>query len=106
MASVTNKVIWITGASSGIGEALVRVLAEQDVKLILSSRKTEVLEKVQASLSISAAENSRILPLDLSQPATLNDKAKTALEFFGRIDVLIHSGGISQRALALNAYRS
>jgi dehydrogenase/reductase SDR family member 7B len=100
MTRIQNKIIWITGASSGIGEALVKVLAEKDNKLILSSRKTELLEQVQASLPESAKENSRILPLDLSQPDTLNDKAKEALEFFGKIDIIIHSGGISQRAMA------
>jgi len=102
MASINNKVVWVTGASSGIGEALVKVLAEKNNKLILSSRKTEALEKVKASLSASASENARILPLDLSQPDTLNDKAKEAISLFGQLDVLIHSGGISQRAMALD----
>ena len=102
MATLSNKVVWVTGASSGIGEALVRVLAEKNNKLILSSRKTEALEKVKASLSTSANENARILPLDLSQPDTLNDKAREAISLFGKVDVLIHSGGISQRAMALD----
>ena len=102
MATLSNKVVWVTGASSGIGEALVKVLAEKNNKLILSSRKTEALEKVKASLSASANENARILPLDLSQPDTLNDKAREAISLFGKIDVLIHSGGISQRAMALD----
>ena len=102
MATLSNKVIWVTGASSGIGEALVRVLAEKNNKIILSSRKIEALEKVKASLTESAQENTRILPLDLAQPDTLNEKAREALALFGRIDVLIHSGGISQRAMALD----
>ena len=102
MASLSNKVIWITGASSGIGEGLVRVLAEKNNKLILSSRKLEALEKVKASLPEAAMENAKILPLDLSLPDTLDEKAGEALNFFGRVDVLIHSGGISQRAMALD----
>ena len=47
-------------------------------------------------------ENAKILPLDLSQPETLNDKAIEALQLFGTIDILINSGGISQRAMALD----
>jgi short-subunit dehydrogenase len=102
MASINNKVVWVTGASSGIGEALVRVLAEKNNKLILSSRKVEVLDKVKASLPVAARENTKILPLDLSQPDTLNEKATEALKLYGKVDVLIHSGGISQRAMALD----
>jgi dehydrogenase/reductase SDR family member 7B len=102
MASLNNKVIWITGASSGIGEALVRVLALNNNKLILSSRKVEVLEKVKASLPEAAQANTKILALDLSQPETLNAKAEEALAIYGKIDVIFHSGGISQRAMALD----
>ena len=102
MASLSNKVIWVTGASSGIGEGLVRVLAEKNNKLILSSRNQEALEKVKASLPGAARENAKILPLDLSHPDTLDEKAAEALGLFGKIDILIHSGGISQRALALD----
>ena len=102
MASMNDKVIWVTGASSGIGEALAKVLAEKDVKLILSARNEEALGKVKDSLPGGIRENTRILPLDLSQPDTLNEKAGEALGLFGKIDVLIHSGGISQRAMALD----
>jgi len=102
MSKVNNKVIWITGASSGIGEGLVRLLAEMNTKLILSSRKLEALEKVKNSLPEPSQENVRILTLDLSQPDTLDDKAVEAMGYFGKIDILIHSGGISQRAMALD----
>ncbi|RLD21953.1 MAG: short chain dehydrogenase [Bacteroidetes bacterium] len=100
MATVNNKVVWITGASSGIGEAIAKVMAEKGAKLILSSRKEDALLKVQSSLSESAKNESRVLPLDLSQPETLNEKVKEALSFFGKIDIIIHSGGISQRSMA------
>jgi len=98
MASIENKVIWITGASSGIGEGIVKVLAPQNVKLILSSRRIEALELVKASCP--QPDNVRILPVDLAQPETLDAKAKEALALFGRVDIIIHSGGISQRAFA------
>ncbi len=102
MAKVNGKVIWITGASSGIGAALAGELAKKDARLILSSRKEEALAAVQATLPEPAKSNSRILPLDLAQPDTLNEKAREALALFGHIDILIHSGGISQRGMAVD----
>lgn len=95
-----NKVIWITGASSGIGEALAVVFSGWDTKLILSSRRKEELERVKRSLSLKP-DDVYILPLDLEDPSSLEEKAREALKVFGRIDILINNGGISQRALVL-----
>jgi len=95
-----GKVVWITGASSGIGEELARQLSACNSRLILSSRRKEELERVKASLP-TAPENVYILPLDLAHPASLTDKAAEAESAFGRIDILVNNGGVSQRALAL-----
>lgn len=100
MASLENKVVWITGASSGIGEGIVKNLSTQNVKLILSSRRAEALEEVKAACPHQ--DNVRILTLDLAQPETLEAKAQEAIGLFGRVDVVIHSGGISQRAFAMD----
>ncbi len=100
MALIENKIVWITGASSGIGEGIVQVLASKNVKLILSSRRANALEKVKAECPNQ--ENVKILTVDLAQPETLEAKAKEALALFGRVDVVIHSGGISQRSFALD----
>lgn len=100
MASIENKVVWITGASSGIGEGIVKVLAPQNVKLILSSRRKEALEEVKAQCPTQG--NVKILPIDLSQPDTLEEKATEALALFGHVDIVIHSGGISQRSFAMD----
>ncbi len=100
MASLEKKVIWVTGASSGIGEGIVQALASQNVKLILSSRRKEALEKVKSKCTNQT--NVKILPVDLSLPETLEDKTKEALALFGRVDIVIHSGGISQRSLAVD----
>jgi dehydrogenase/reductase SDR family member 7B len=97
-----KKVVWITGASSGIGEALAEALAGLGSRLILSARRVEELERVKASLS-SAPENSLVLPLNLEQPETFPALMTQAMERFGRIDVVIHSGGISQRAMVQDA---
>jgi short-subunit dehydrogenase len=95
-----QKVIWITGASSGIGEALCVMLSNWSTRLIISSRRKEELERVKATLSLKA-ENVYVLPLDLNDPDSLQTKAKEALAAFGRIDILINNGGISQRSLVM-----
>jgi short-subunit dehydrogenase len=100
MNSINNSVIWITGASSGIGEALVYELAKRNAKLILSSRRTEELERVKGNCPAETQANIRILPLDLAQASTLALSTQAAIQFFGNIDILVNNGGISQRALA------
>jgi len=101
MAYFTNKVIWVTGASSGIGEALVLELSRRKgVKLILSSRRKDALERVKGICPPAVQSNIRILPLDLAQPDTLKLSVEAAVQIFGHIDILINNGGISQRSLA------
>lgn len=100
MTKLTNKVIWVTGASSGIGEALVYALAKKNVKLIISSRRKEELEKVKGNCIPQAQANIRVLPFDLAEPSTLQLSAEAAIQLFGHIDILINNGGISQRSLA------
>jgi short-subunit dehydrogenase len=95
-----SKVIWITGASSGIGEELTRQLSKFNTRLILSSRRKEELERVKAGLKTNP-ENVYILPLDLAKPASLPELAAEAESVFGRIDILINNGGITQRAMVM-----
>lgn len=97
---IDQKVIWLTGASSGIGEALAHELSHKGAKLILSSRRKEELERVKGNCSPDTHQNIRILPLDLSQSETLALSAEAAIQVFGHIDILINNGGISQRSLA------
>ncbi len=96
--SFRDQVIWVTGASSGIGEALAYALSEQGAKLILSARREEKLLEVLATCADPAAH--LVVPLDLSEPGTIAPAAERALQHHGRIDILIHNAGISQRALA------
>lgn len=92
----SNKVIWITGASSGIGEALAYAFADKGAKLILSSRREEELERVKKACSNS--DQVKILPLDLLDVALLEKKTEDAIACFGQIDIMVHNGGISQRS--------
>ncbi len=100
MGKLSNQVIWITGASSGIGEALVYELARKGARLIISARRKEELERVKGNCQEQAQPFVRILPLDLSEPSTLQLHTEAAIQLFGHIDILINNGGISQRSLA------
>lgn len=95
MNSINNKIIWITGASSGIGEALAYELANKNCKLILSSRNVEALEKVKSKCKTEVL----VLPLDLADFDNAKTNAQKAIAAFGKVDVLINNGGISQRSL-------
>lgn len=93
-----NKVIWITGASSGIGKSLATLLSSQNTKLILSSRNESLLNEVKNECIDK--DKVKVLPLDLENYHDFDKKVKKAISFFGNIDVLINNGGISQRSLA------
>lgn len=97
MKSLKDQVIWITGASSGIGEALAYEMSRQGAKLILSSRRIAELERVKNSCTYP--DTVHILPLDLTDSNSLEAKVPAAIALFGHIDIMVHNGGISQRAL-------
>ena len=93
-----NKVIWITGASSGIWRALALELSNLDALLILSARNEAALESVKKKCKNPS--NVTVLPLDLEVHSSFNKITTTAIKLFGRIDILLNNGGISQRSLA------
>ncbi|MEM7101913.1 MAG: SDR family oxidoreductase [Bacteroidota bacterium] len=99
--SFDNKIVWITGASSGIGEGLAYAFSKEGAKLILSARRLDELERVKANCS-GDGTNIFCIPLDLSDHEGLPAKADEALKCFGKIDYMVHNGGISQRSLAVN----
>lgn len=90
-----GRVVWITGASSGIGEGLARELGRAGARLILSARNVERLEQIAAELP-----DCKVLPLDLAQPESLAAKAQEALALYGGLDMIVHNGGIGQRSYA------
>ncbi len=90
-----DKVIWITGASSGIGEEFARQLSNAGATLVLSARSEEKLETIKAGL---IGENHMVLPLDLVKYDEFPKLAAQVVSKYGRIDVLINNGGLSQRS--------
>ena len=100
MGYINNKVIWITGASSGIGEALTYELAKKrGERLIISARRKEELERVKGNCPPPVQANIRVLPIDLAQEETLKLSTDAAVQLFGQVDILINNGGIAQRSL-------
>ena len=94
--NLQHKVIWITGASSGIGLEMAKQLAGNGNKLVLSSRRTEVLLTVKQSLLQS--ENVLVVKIDLEQPRDFQQAVNQVYAHFGRVDIVIHNGGVSQRS--------
>lgn len=95
MGHFTGKVVWITGASSGIGEALAFELARRGAVLVLSARREPKLEAVRDRCE--RPDDHLVLPLDLTKTETLAAATERVLDRFGRIDILVNNGGISQR---------
>jgi dehydrogenase/reductase SDR family member 7B len=95
--SYQNKVVWITGASSGIGAALAGAFAQRDAILVLSARRQDRLETTRRQCARS--ERHHIVPLDLTDPTVLPFAAKTVLGRLGQVDVLVNNSGITQRSL-------
>lgn len=96
--NLTDKVVWVTGASSGIGEAICYELMKYNCKVVLSARRESELLRVKAAMRISE-ENVLILPIDLEKSKEAESWTNKVMERFGRIDVLINNGGISQKSL-------
>lgn len=97
MASFAGRVVWVTGASSGIGEALVYELAKQGAMLVLSARRPEQLERVRQRAE--RPDEHLVLPFDITQIDAFPAHVAQVLQRFGQIDVLINNAGVSQRAL-------
>jgi short-subunit dehydrogenase len=99
MTQLKNSTVWITGASSGIGEALTVQAAQQGARLVLSSRRKPELERVR-KLCVDPKQVA-VLPLDLTDFDAGAAVAK-AESFFGPIDVLVNNAGWSQRSLLVD----
>jgi meso-butanediol dehydrogenase/(S,S)-butanediol dehydrogenase/diacetyl reductase len=96
MARFADKVVVVTGAASGIGEAAVRRFAEEGAKLVLGDKDRAGVERVAGSLGPTAAA----FELDVSQADACRAFIDFALERFGRIDVLVNDAGVDHLGAA------
>src|SRR5688572_20909141 len=94
MSFFENKVVWITGASSGIGEALAYTFAKKGAKLILSARREDELKRVAANCQLPTT-NCLILPFDVSKYEEAEANTKQVLAHFGQVDILVNNAGLS-----------
>lgn len=93
-----TDIVWITGASSGIGEALAVEWSRRGARLVLSARDAKELERVKQRCA--NPEQHIIKPLDVTDTNAINQVAKEILTELGRVDILVLSAGVSQRSLA------
>lgn len=92
-----EKTVWVTGASSGIGEALASAFSRAGARLILSARNLDRLKEV-AGRCVDP-ERHLVLPLDLSDTSNHAKQVRAVLDRLGHIDILVNNGGVSQRCL-------
>ncbi len=95
-----DKVVWITGASAGIGAALARAFAAEGAKLVLSARREALLDETRFDCETIGAPDVMVLPLDLADTEAHETAVAAVVERFGHIDLLVNNAGISQRSLA------
>ena len=94
-----EKVVWITGASSGIGEELAYLFSKEQAKLVISSQDEKELNRVRDKC-LSFSENCFSIVFDLLDTKNIKDIVDQVINRYGSIDILINCGGISQRSLA------
>jgi NADP-dependent 3-hydroxy acid dehydrogenase YdfG len=95
MSRIAGKVVAITGASSGIGEATARVLSERGARVVLGARRVDRLEGVAAELRERGGQ-AVVCATDVTHQGDLERLVGTAVEEFGRLDVLVSNAGISK----------
>jgi dehydrogenase/reductase SDR family protein 7B len=97
-----GEVVWITGASSGIGRALALAFAAAGARLVLSARRADVLEEVRRACP---GAEIRLVPLDLADLEALPGRAAEALACYGSVDIMVHNAGLAARARVVDTTR-
>lgn len=95
MENIKEKVIIVTGASSGIGKAISLALASEGARVVLGARRTEHLEMIVDEISAAGGE-AVFLKADVKKKDDLVQLVKMAMETYGKLDVIVNNSGISQ----------
>ena len=106
MHKFKDKIVWITGASSGIGEATAYQLAAESATLILTALEADKLQDVKNQCIALGSPQVAILHFDLSDLEGVDELANQAWQQFGRIDIMYNNAGISQRTTILDTEMS
>lgn len=96
---LANKTIWVTGASSGVGEGMATVFHREGASLIISGRRVAELERVREACTVGPGRI-MVMPFDITDRVEREAAAARVLREFARIDVLVNNAGIGQRSLA------
>lgn len=97
-----DKVVWIVGASSGIGAALAEDFAKDGAKVIISARRENQLKDVAERCRQQGGTLPTILPLDVNNFKDHEKAVKSIIDEHGKIDIVVLNAGISQRNLAVD----
>ena len=93
MNNIENKVVVITGASSGLGEATARLLAKKGAKVVLGARRTEKLQAIVHDIRAEGGQ-AEFIGMDITKPQEVQALIEKALSAFGQIDVLVNNAGL------------
>jgi len=99
MVNFKDRLVFITGAASGIGKAITLQLAKEGARLIIADRALEDVKKVQEEC-LKHTPFCETITFDLNNPSEVTSAASSVLKKYGPIYLLINNGGISQRSLA------
>jgi short-subunit dehydrogenase len=98
MKSLENKVVIITGASSGIGCALAKAFAQEQARLVIAARSGDKLDSLKTKLEVNGVEVHKVR-MDVSKEEDCQRLVEDTMSRFGRIDILVNNAGVSMRAL-------
>jgi NADP-dependent 3-hydroxy acid dehydrogenase YdfG len=101
-----GRVIWITGAGTGIGRAAALLFAREGATLALMGRRASVLEAVLRQVRSAGAGQAEAVPLDVADRAAVNAAAKRLLAQWGRVDVLVNNAGMNIAARRLHQLKA
>lgn len=89
---LTNKVVLITGASSGFGEDAAKLFAKEGCKVVLAARRLDRLQMLASEIQNAGGEAIAV-PVDVSQPAEIEVMVQSTLDLYGHIDILFNNAG-------------
>ncbi|MBK8821739.1 MAG: SDR family NAD(P)-dependent oxidoreductase [Anaerolineales bacterium] len=95
MSSLENKVVLITGASSGFGEDAALLFAKEGCKVVLAARRLDRLQNLAAKIQELGGEAIAV-PVDIIDPAEVDNMVQTTIDLYGQIDILFNNAGIGR----------